>query len=348
MRSLTVALVAACAGEGALAQAPTALQPAHYAPGPAARPRTGIALPIGKCVNLSNMLETPGEGTWGRPFRDEDATRIRQAGFATVRLPVRFSSRALAAAPYTIDPVFMARVRHVVDTNLAAGLNVILDLHNYEELMSDPEGNRVRFAALWRQIAAEFRNAPANLWFELTNEPNNRLNDATLLGVLTPALAEVRATNPTRAVIVGGQSWSGIDSLATLTLPDDPYIVPTFHYYDPFDFTHQGADWVRPSPPRGRRFGTPADHAQLEAALGKVRAYIGRTGRVPFMGEYGAFEQVPMDQRISYYRTISAAFASAGIQSCAWGYTNTFHLWRDGRGWTRGLLDAISTTTTAR
>jgi endoglucanase len=31
-------------------------------------------------------------------------------------------------------------------------------------------------------------------------------------------------------VIVGGQNWSGIDSLATLQLPDDPYVVPTFHY----------------------------------------------------------------------------------------------------------------------
>jgi endoglucanase len=325
-----------------------ALQPAQYLPAPAALPGTGIALPIGKCVNLSNMLETPREGIWGRPFQDADATRIHQAGFATVRLPVRCSGHALAAAPYTIDPAFMARVRHVVDTNLAAGLNVILDLHNYEELMSDPENNRVRFAALWRQIAAEFRGAPVNLWYELINEPHDRLTDANLLGVLTPALAEVRATNPTRPVIVGGQSWSGIDSLATVALPDDPYVVPTFHYYDPFDFTHQGADWVHPTPPRGRRFGTPADNAQLEAALGKVRAYIARIGRVPFMGEYGAFEQVPMDQRISYYRTISAAFASAGIQGCAWGYTNTFHLWRDGRGWTRDLLDAISTTTTAR
>ena len=344
MRSLAVALLAVFTCGGALAQPPLA----SYMPAPAARPRTGIALPIGKCVNLSNMLEPPVEGAWGRPFQDTDAGRIRRAGFATVRLPVRFSGHALAAAPYTIDPAFMARVRHVVGVNLAAGLNVILDLHNYEELMSDPEGNRVRFAALWRQIAAEFRNAPASLWFELTNEPNDRLNDATLPAVLAPALAEVRATNPTRPVIVGGQSWSGIDSLATLALPDDPYVVPTFHYYDPFDFTHQGASWVRPALPVGRLFGTSADNLQLEANLGKVRAFMARTGRVPFMGEYGAYEQVPLAQRIAYYRTVSAAFASIGIQGCAWGYTNTFHLWRDGSGWTRPLLDAISTTTTLR
>src|SRR3954451_24311699 len=144
--------------------------PNAYAPGPAAHATTGIALPLGKCVNLANMLEAPNEGDWGRGFQDADATRISMAGFATVRLPVRFSGHALSAPPYTIDAAFMARVHHVVDANLAAGLNVIIDLHNHDELFTDPAGNTPRFAELLRQVGAEFRTAPANVWFELINE----------------------------------------------------------------------------------------------------------------------------------------------------------------------------------
>jgi endoglucanase len=45
---------------------------------------------------------------------------------------------------------------------------------------------------------------------------------------------------------------------------------------------------------------------------------------------------------------VSAAFASIGIQSCAWGYSNTFRLWVDGPGWIAPLRDAIATTTTVR
>jgi endoglucanase len=322
--------------------------PNAYAPGPAAHATTGVALPLGKCVNLSNMLEAPNEGDWGRAFQDADSTRIRQAGFATVRLPVRFSGHALAAAPYTIDAAFMARVHHVVDANLAAGLNVIIDLHNYDELFVDPAGNTTRFAELWRQVAAEFRTAPTNVWFELINEPHGALADANLLPVLTPALAAIRTTNPTRPVIVGGQNYSGIDSLATVAFPNDPNIVPTFHYYDPFDFTHQGATFVSPVLPTGRQFGTAADNAQLDANLVKAMNFMTRTGRVPFMGEYGAYDQIPLDQRVAYYRTVSAAFASIGIQSCAWGYTNTFNLWNDNGGWITQLRDAIATTTTVR
>ena len=322
--------------------------PSTYVAGPAAHASAGVALPLGKCINLSNMLEAPNEGDWGRPFQDADATRIRQGGFATVRLPVRFSGHALAAAPYTIDAAFMARVHHVVDTNVAAGLNVIIDMHNYDELFADPAGNTTRFAELWRQVAAEFRTAPANVWFELINEPHGSLTDANLLSVQTPALAAIRTTNPARPVIVGGQNYSGIDSLATLAFPNDPNIVPTFHYYDPFDFTHQGATFVSPVLPTGRQFGTAADNAQLDANLVKAMNFMTRTGRVPFLGEYGAYEQIPLDQRVAYYRRISSAFASIGIQSCAWGYTNTFNLWNDNGGWITQIRDAIATTTTVQ
>jgi endoglucanase len=166
--------------------------------------------------------------------------------------------------------------------------------------------------------------------------------------VLTPALAALRTTNPTRPVIVGGQNFSGIDSLATVAFPNDPNIVATFHYYDPFDFTHQGATFINPVLPTGRLFGTDADNMQLDANLVKAMNFMTRTGRVPFAGEYGAYDQIPLDQRAAYYRTISSAFASIGIQSCAWGYTNTFNLWNDNGGWITQITDGIATTTTVR
>jgi endoglucanase len=158
----------------------------------------------------------------------------------------------------------------------------------------------------------------------------------------------VRATNPTRPVVIGGQNWSGVDSLATIQYPDDPYLVPTLHSYDPFEFTHQGATFVSPVLPTGRAFGTTADNQQLDANLVKVQNFMTRTGRVPFVGEYGAYEGVPIDQRVAYYRTMSSAYASIGVQSCAWGYTNTFHLWTDGAGWNTALLNAIASTTTVQ
>jgi endoglucanase len=321
---------------------------ADYVPAAAFKPSAGISLPIGKCVNMGNHLEAPNEGDWGRAIADGDFAIIKAAGFNTIRLPVRWSTHALAAAPYTIDAAWMARVRHVVDTARAAGLNVILNLHHYDEMATAPAAHAARFAELWKQIGAAFADEPvASVWFELMNEPNGALNDGNLPGILAPALANVRATNPTRPVIIGGQNWSGVPSLATLTLPADPYVIATIHTYDPFAFTHQGATWITPTPPLGRNFGDAADKAELDANLQKVRDYMTRTGRAVFVGEYGANDDpgVPLAERVNYYGTITAAYASIGVPSCAWAYTNTFRL-RDGNAWLPGMVDALRTTTT--
>jgi len=317
-----------------------------YTPAPAAQPRVGPTLTVGKCINLSNTLEPPTEGAWGGSFDDTDMQIIRDAGFQTVRIPVRWSSHALTSPPYTIDPIFLARVHHVVDLAKAAGLNVMLNMHHYDELFADPSAHRERFAALWRQIAASFASEPKSVWFELLNEPHDKLTDANLQETLAPALAAVRATNPARPVIIGGQNWSGLASLDTVWMPDDPNVVPTFHYYDPFQFTHQGANWMEHAPPFGRVYGTAADKALLDRDLAQVKAYMTRTGRVPILGEYGAQDdpRLPVAQRIRYYHTISSAFASAGIQSCLWGYRSGFAI-RQGDHWVPGMVEAIATTT---
>lgn len=309
--------------------------------GAASAPTSQPTPRIGPCVNMANMMESPTEGAWGRPIADNDFSIIAAAGFKTVRLPVAFGAHAASKPPYTIDPAFMDRVAHVVALAEAAHLGLILDLHNDDALNSDPAAEAPRLAAMWRQIAERFKGAPATVWFEIANEPHDKLTNANLMATLAPALAAIRATNPTRKVVIGGQNWSDIDSLATLTLPDDPNLVATFHYYLPFAFTHQGAEWVKPSPPLGATFGSATDLAELDANVGKARAYMARTHRPLFLGEYGAYDRtIPTDQRAAYYKAIHDAFGGAGVDGCVWGYTSSFKF-RDGDHWLQPLLDAI-------
>lgn len=301
-------------------------------------------LPVGQCIDMGNHLEASQEDAWGgHRIDDADFTTIRQAGFQTIRLPVRWDTHANAAAPYRIDPASLARVRHVVDAALAAGLNVILDSHNFEALHSDPDATTPRFAAIWRQIAAAFADTPkTRVWFELENEPHDKLTNRNSLAVMTPALAAVREINRDRPVIIGGETWSGIDSLATLTLPDDPNVYPTFHYYEPFDFTHQGATWVNPTPPLGRSYGTAADAERLVRDVAKIRAYEVRTGLRPFMGESGAHTTAPLAQRVRYHQEVTKAFAPLGVGMCVWAYDNTFPFYDQAkRAWLPELRGAI-------
>jgi endoglucanase len=304
---------------------------------------TTNSLPIGRCVNMGNHLESPNEGDWGRKISDSDFTIIAQAGFSTIRLPVKWSGHTTATAPYTIDQAFMARVKHLVGAARAAHLKVILNDHNFDALMTDPAGSRDQLAAIWRQVAAAFADQPRDeVWFEIENEPHDKLTNANLVATLSPALAAIRETNPDRPVVIGGEFWSGINSLATLELPNDPNIVPTFHYYDPFPFTHQGANWIKPMLPMGRVYGGAEDKALLAADVQKVRTYIARTGKTPFMGEFGANDLIAQDQRVLYYKTTREGYDALGIGQCAWAYTNTFPLYDSAhKSWIPGMREAM-------
>ena len=303
-------------------------------------------LPVGTCINMGNHLEPERESGWGgKRLEAADFVRIRAAGFDTVRIPVRWSNKAGDGPDYTIDPKWMARVTEVVDQALAADLNVILNDHHFNALHEQPQANRDKLAAIWRQVAAHFADRPVGrMWFEIENEPHDALTNDNLVATLAPALAAIRATNPDRPVVIGGSNWSGIDSLATLELPEDPNVHPTFHYYEPFDFTHQGATWAGQVPKaRTRDYGTRADAERLATDVAKLEAYIARTGLTPFMGETGSYDGgTSLAERIQYHAAVREAFAPTGIGTCAWAYTNTFPFWDREKGqWLPGLRAAF-------
>jgi len=303
-----------------------------------------VPLPVGKCVNTGNHLETPSEDANGQKrLEAADFVRIRAAGFDTVRIPVDWYKHSASAPPYRIEPKWLDRVDEVVRQALAAHLHVILDSHNFNLVHSNPAEGSPWLGEVWRQVAAHFARQPTSqLWFEIENEPHDKLTNANLMATLGPALAAIRESNPDRPVVIGGQNWSGIDSLATLDLPDDPHVYATFHYYEPFAFTHQGAGWVNPSPPLGRHYGLPEDKARLITDAAKVDAFVARTGRVPFIGESGAFESVPLAERADYLRAISTSLAPHTSGLCVWAYTNTFPMWDHvGGHWLPGMLEAI-------
>ncbi|MXO85842.1 cellulase family glycosylhydrolase [Altererythrobacter aurantiacus] len=304
------------------------------------------SLPVGSCINLGNTLEPETEGAWGGARATKsDFERIAAAGFETVRIPVRWHNKSSSKAPYTVDEAWMDRVQQIVDWALAADLDVILNSHHFDPIHETPLAVAEWHGGVWAQIAERFSGYPEDsLWFELENEPHKNFDHSNLLQTLRPSYEAVRAIHPTRAVIIGGENWSGINSLANLPLFDDPNVHPTFHYYDPFLYTHQGASWTAPDiPPVGRDFPTHEDAAQLAKDVLAVEAYKARTGKTPFMGEVGAYDaNISLEDRVAYHRTITDAFAPTGIGICVWAYANTFPFYdKEEKRWLPGMLGAL-------
>src|SRR5437762_9482587 len=92
---------------------------------------------LGRGINIGNALEAPKEGEWGVTLKAEYFKAIKEAGFDTVRLPLKWSAHAAAGAPYTIDPKFAQRVDWAIDQAVTNRLNIIVNAHHYAEMDAD-------------------------------------------------------------------------------------------------------------------------------------------------------------------------------------------------------------------
>ncbi|MEM1557576.1 MAG: glycoside hydrolase family 5 protein [Thermoproteota archaeon] len=295
-------------------------------------------------INIGNALEAPSEGAWGVYIRDEYFSIIKSAGFDTVRIPIRWSAYAKRTQPYTIAGSFFKRIDHVVNKSLEQGLITIINMHNYDEIMQSPSSHKERFLEMWRQIAERYKDYPEDLYFELLNEPHGELTDSVWSQIVKETIAVIRKTNPTRKIIIGPANWNSAYNLGMLEVPDDPNIIVTFHFYTPFEFTHQGAEWVSPSPPVGRKWtGTEAEKSQIRRELDIAYEWSKRHGNITLlMGEFGAYSKADMESRVKWTYFVAREAEKRGIAWCYWEFCSSFGAYDPvGKKWREELLNAL-------
>lgn len=275
---------------------------------------------LGRGMNLGNALEAPNEGEWGVVLEDWFFEKIKNAGFHSVRIPVRWSAHAAADPPYALEAMFVDRVKWAVEQALSRELLVVLNIHHYDELIQDPAGEKARFLGIWRNIAAEFKDYPGELIFEVLNEPNGDLNTALWNSYLAEAIAVIRERNPGRTIMVGPANWYSLYYLSNLDLPgDDQNIIVSFHYYNPFQFTHQGAEWVTGSDAwLGTTWIGTMDEQQAVLDDLTFAADWGALHNRPLnIGEFGAYYKADMTSRARWTAFVTSR---AEMLDMSWSY----------------------------
>jgi len=352
---LLCALMAACAGpevktaEMAMAEFP----PMASGSAPGASPQAlAMNSALGRGVNFGNMLEAPTEGAWGVRLQEDYFDKVVEAGFQSVRLPVRWSNHAALSGDAVIDEAFAKRVDHAVDELLKRKLVVVLNMHHYRQLDGDAldAGEAVvnravlelRFLNLWKQIAQRYRDKPANLVFELYNEPHGSQNDSWN-ELAARALNVVRQTNPTRIVVIGPTLWNSANALSKLVLPNDPHLIVTVHNYAPFEFTHQGAEWESRA---AAWLGTPCCSAlqqtKVRAPLDVAAAWSVRQRYPIYLGEFGAYGKAAMPARAAFTRLMRDEAEKRGMSWSYWEFAAGFGVYDPvARAWRAPLKEAL-------
>ncbi len=281
---------------------------------------------LGKGINLGNALEAPSEGAWGVTLKEGHFTAIKKAGFDSVRLPVKWSAHAGKSAPYLIEESFAKRVDWAIDQALKNGLNIVVNVHHYDEMDKTPDLKLPRLMAIWSQIGRRIKDRPDSVYLEMLNEPHDKLVDGKWNEVLAKVLSGIRQTNPTRPIIIGPPFWNGIWALGKLKLPKDDNLIVTVHFYDPFEFTHQGASWVPNSDRwKGKAWqGTNEEKATLRASLEKARAWGEKEKKPIYLGEFGAYSGGDLQSRTKWAHFVSHEATRLKFSWAYWEFCSGF------------------------
>ena len=279
-----------------------------------------------KGINLGNTMEPENEGGWNNPPAQQYYFDLyRDAGFDVVRIPVRWDKHTQDTPPYAINEAWMQRVEQVVDWGLERDLFIVLNAHHEEWIKSDygNAGKRARFDSIWSQISERFRDKSDRLIFEIINEPygltreqNNDLHQRVL--------SIIRKTNPTRLVIFQGHNWGGFQELLTAAIPDDDYLIGSFHSYDPWPFGLEGTG----------TFGSATDLNNLRNMFAAVRNWSLENDIPAFLGEFGCNKSADYNSRMKHYRAYVDMAGDYGIIPCAWDDGGNFRIMeRESHGW---------------
>lgn len=297
---------------------------------------------MGKGINLGNTLESPYEGEWGLTAKEYFFDDFKEAGFSNVRIPVRWDKHMGTKYPYTIDSSWLDRVEQVLDWSLSRGFVTILDSHHDDWIKENYSENIERFESLWEQLAARFSDKPENLVFEICNEPFGNITDNEINEMNKRILAKIRTKSPTRSVVIGGGNWYSYESLLkNVEVPSDPYIIATFHYYEPFNFTNQGQG----------TWGSENDKTTVREAFEKIRGWSLKKNIPVLLGELGVTGVADRKSRIKYYDYITDEALKNGFAFSVWdnglfGTTpddNAFYN-RSAREFDQPILEAVINT----
>ncbi|MEO6714058.1 MAG: cellulase family glycosylhydrolase [Mycobacteriales bacterium] len=159
-------------------------------------------------------------------------THLAARGVRLVRIPFRWER--IQRAPYApLDVEELARMKALVQSAAAAGLRVVLDMHNYGAYYLSDGTQGVRraigsaqlpakaFADVWTKLAVAFAGDTSVHAFDLMNEPmgmpapRNLRPATTWESASQLALNAIRATGDRRQVMVSGYNWSGMRGWST-------------------------------------------------------------------------------------------------------------------------------------
>lgn len=291
-------------------------------------------------------------------YTKTDFENIKSLGCDVIRLPINLHAMTQGAPEFKIEPLLFDFLDQVVDWAEELNLHLILDNHSFDAVNITSPAIIDTLVPVWKQMAEHMKNRSLLVYYEVLNEPHY-INDAQWNAIQQKVIDSIRTIDSVHTIIVGPAGWNSYNNLAAMPVYADTNLIYTFHFYDPFIFTHQGANWTGPSMESLAGVPFPYDAAKMPAlpaelagtwiqtefnnygtngTVNKVKALIDiaanfkNSRNVPvYCGEFGVFNSNSNnDDRIFWYEVVRSYFEEKGIAWTTWDYQGGFGLFEKG------------------
>lgn len=297
------------------------------------------------------------EQVWNKSALDtneinpSDLILLKKLGFKSIRLPVAFAYYESHQIPMN---KVLAHVDHVIKECNRYGFKLIIDYHGGYLNDSNYLTETPKIINTWNILAKRYINqSPNTLFFELYNEPEN-INPQTWKDAAYNIATAIRKIDNHRTLIIGASNYNGIFELSHFVRLADDNIIYTFHFYEPFLFTHQGAEWIGAAsattgvsfPYNGEKFpeinpvtvGTwgeanyqkytsDGNIQSLKAKLQIAKNWSNKYDVPILCGEYGVYNKyADADSRCHYIKAVHNALHELNIPGMLWEYNAGFSI----------------------
>ncbi|MCU0905637.1 MAG: glycoside hydrolase family 5 protein, partial [Tabrizicola sp.] len=283
-----------------------------------------------KWHSVREMLEDPSRldpyPDWQREVTPRMLEVLVEQGFDFARMPTD-PAPMLAFGPGEQQDKLIAGIVAATQTATDAGLKVVVDFHpiwrgdetgGFEDV---PEDLWPEFVVLVGRVAAALSRFSADeVAIELLNEPIIDCEavyggaEARWPAMLAEAHAIARANAPDLTIVLTGACWGQANALATLDPDDinDDNVLWTFHSYDPYLFTHQGASWT--SSPEKYVWDLPYPPSSLTDARA---AELASEAKARMAAAEGQADADAIDEKIAEYLALPDSIVTANIERAA-------------------------------
>jgi endoglucanase len=315
--------------------------------------------PFQRGVNLTGWFQAENaRKIQFRKFRKKDFIDIKGLGCDAIRLPVNLHGMTSGEPDFTIDPLFISFLDSAVNWAEELHLYLLIDNHSFDpSVNTSPDIGQI-LVRVWAQIAGHYKDRSNYILYEMLNEPHGISNQ--LWGNIQQQTIDAIRTRDTRhTIIVGPSGFNSYNDLDQMPVYTDTNLLYTFHFYDPFLFTHQGASWSTPSmePLSGVPFpfgsasmpacppslvGTWVENSlnnySIDGTIARVKSLIDiavnfrNTRNVEiFCGEFGVYmPNSDTADRVFWYQTVKDYFGVKEIPWTIWDYKGGFGLFKKG------------------